>query len=104
MRKRRTTTQDEGRWHREKLGQGNSAWFRLRAVAVHLYTASGAVLAFLILVAAYNSEAVKALWLMLAALLIDSTDGLLVRRRQVKEALPSFDGAHLIDALNLTLL
>ena len=29
-------------------------WFRLRAVAVHLYTASGAVLALLILVAAFQ--------------------------------------------------
>ena len=41
-------------------------WFRLRAVAVHLYTASGAVLALLMLVAAFQGEAVKALWLMLA--------------------------------------
>lgn len=68
-------------------------WFRTRAVAVHLYTASGAVLALLILVAAFQGEAVKALWLMLAALVIDSTDGLLARRFRVSEALPFFDGA-----------
>ena len=68
-------------------------WFRTRAVAVHLYTASGAVLALLILVAAFQGEAVKALWLMLAALIIDSTDGLLARRFRVSEALPFFDGA-----------
>lgn len=68
-------------------------WFRLKAGLVHLYTASGAVLALLILVAAFQGEAVKALWLMLAALLIDSTDGLLARRFRVKEALPFFDGA-----------
>jgi phosphatidylcholine synthase len=68
-------------------------WFRLRAVAVHLYTASGAVLALLILVAAFQNEAVRALWLMLASLLIDSTDGLLARRFRVNEALPFFDGA-----------
>src|SRR5215212_824883 len=68
-------------------------WFRLRAVAVHLYTASGAVLALLILVAAFQGEAVRALWLMLASLLIDSTDGLLARRLRVSEALPLFDGA-----------
>ena len=70
-------------------------WFRLRAVAVHLYTASGVVLALLILVAAYNGEAVRALWLMLASLIIDSTDGLLARRLRVSEALPFFDGAML---------
>ena len=68
-------------------------WFRLRAVAVHLYTASGAVLALLILIAAFQGDAVRALWLMLASLLIDSTDGLLARRLRVSEALPFFDGA-----------
>ena len=70
-------------------------WFRLRAVAVHLYTASGAVLALLILVAAFQGQEVRALWLMLAALAIDSTDGLLARKLRVSEALPFFDGAML---------
>src|ERR671915_2559680 len=70
-------------------------WFRLRAVLVHLYTASGAVLALLILVAAFQGEAVTALWLVLAALIIDSTDDLLARRLRVSEALPFFDGAML---------
>jgi phosphatidylcholine synthase len=69
------------------------SWFRLKAALVHLYTASGAVLALLILVAAFQGEAVRALWLMLAALAIDSTDGLLARKMRVSEALPSFDGA-----------
>jgi phosphatidylcholine synthase len=69
-----------------------SPWLRLRASAVHLYTASGAVLTLLILVAAYNGQAVAALWVALAALVIDSTDGLLARRFRVKEFLPSFDG------------
>jgi phosphatidylcholine synthase len=68
-------------------------WFRLRAAFVHLYTASGVVLALLILVAAFQGEAVRALWLMLASLLIDSTDGLLARRFRVSEALPFLDGA-----------
>ena len=72
-----------------------SPWFRLRAVLVHLYTASGAVLALLVLVAAFQNEAVTALWLMLASLIIDSTDGLLARRFRVSEALPFFDGAML---------
>ena len=68
-------------------------WFRVRAAFVHLYTASGLVLALLILVAAFQNEATKALWLMFASLIIDSTDGLLARRLRVSEALPFFDGA-----------
>ena len=82
------------------IEESDPPWFRLRAAFVHLYTASGAVLALLILVAAYNGNAVQALWLMLAALLIDSTDGLLARRLRVSEALPSFDGARLDDIVD----
>jgi len=67
---------------------------------VHLYTASGAVLTLLILVAAYNGDAVMALWLMLATLVIDSTDGLLARRFRVKEFLPFFDGRRLDDIVD----
>ena len=73
----------------------DSPGFRLRAVLVHLYTASGAVLALLILIAAYEGDTLKALWLMLASLIIESTDGLLARRVRVSEALPFFDGAML---------
>jgi phosphatidylcholine synthase len=79
----------------ETLREAYPPWFKLRAVVVHLYTASGAVLALMILVAAFQGEAVKALWLMLAALIIDSTDDLLARRLRVSEALPFFDGAML---------
>ena len=77
-----------------------SPWLRLRAIAVHLYTASGAVLALLIVVAAYGGDVVRALWLGLAALLIDSTDGLLARRFRVSEFLPKFDGARLDDIVD----
>ncbi len=77
-----------------------SLWLRLRAFAVHLYTASGAVIALLIVVAAVNGDVVRALWLGLAALIIDSTDGLLARRFRVRELLPSFDGARLDDIVD----
>ncbi len=80
----------------EETGKENTTtppWFRMKAGFVHLYTASGAVLALLMLVAAFQGEAVKALWLMFFSLLIDSTDGLLARRFRVSEALPFFDGA-----------
>ncbi len=77
-----------------------SPWLRLRASAVHLYTASGAVLTLLVVITAYNGNAVGALWLLLAALLIDSTDGLLARRYRVKELLPRFDGRRLDDIVD----
>ena len=77
-----------------------SPWLRLRASAVHLYTASGAVLTLLILIAAYNGDTVIALWLVLATLIIDSTDGLLARRYRVKELLPRFDGRRLDDIVD----
>ncbi len=77
-----------------------SHWLRLRASAVHLYTASGAVLTLLILIAAYNGDTVMALWLVLATLVIDSTDGLLARRFRVKEFLPRFDGRRLDDIVD----
>jgi phosphatidylcholine synthase len=68
---------------------------RVAGMGVHLYTASGTVLAFLVVIAAVNGEAIKALWISLAALVIDGTDGMLARRLRVKETIPSFDGAML---------
>jgi phosphatidylcholine synthase len=75
-------------------------WLQARAFAVHLYTASGAVLALLIVMAAFQGMVVQALWLALAALIIDSTDGLLARRFHVNEILPWFDGRRLDDIVD----
>ena len=75
-------------------------WLQARAFTVHLYTASGAVLAFLIVVAAFQGEVVAALWLGLAALIIDSTDGTLARRFHVSEIVPWFDGRRLDDIVD----
>jgi phosphatidylcholine synthase len=66
---------------------------RLAGYAVHLYTASGSVLALLIVVAAVEGHPTTALWLGLATLFIDGTDGMLARRARVKETIPWFDGA-----------
>jgi phosphatidylcholine synthase len=73
---------------------------RLAGAAVHLYTASGSVLALLIVVAAFEGDAVTALWLGLATLIIDGTDGMLARRFRVKETIPWFDGARLDDIVD----
>jgi len=69
------------------------SWSGLRSWVVHGYTATGAVLALLIVLAAVEGDVQKALWLGLAALIIDGTDGMLARRVGVKERLPWFDGA-----------
>lgn len=73
---------------------------QLSAAAVHLYTASGAVLAFLIVLAAVQVDIERALWLGLVALIIDSTDGTLARRFRVSETLPWFDGRRLDDIVD----
>ena len=69
------------------------SWSGLRAASVHAYTATGAVLSLLIVLAAIEGDVERALWLGLAALVIDGTDGMLARRFAVKERLPWFDGA-----------
>ena len=66
---------------------------RLAGAAVHLYTASGSVLGLLIVLAALEGEVEAALWLGLATLFVDGTDGMLARRFRVKETIPWFDGA-----------
>jgi phosphatidylcholine synthase len=70
-----------------------SRGFRLAGAAVHLYTASGSILGLLIVVAAVEGDVEAALWLGLATLFIDGTDGMLARHFRVKETIPWFDGA-----------
>jgi phosphatidylcholine synthase len=75
---------------------------RLRAAgwALHAYTASGSVLALLAVTAAVGGHTVRALWILLAALIIDGTDGALARWLRVKETIPGFDGARLDDIVD----
>lgn len=75
---------------------------RLRAAgwALHAYTASGTVLALLAVTAAATGNTVQVLWILLAALVIDGTDGALARRLRVKETIPGFDGARLDDIVD----
>jgi phosphatidylcholine synthase len=60
---------------------------------VHVYTASGVALALLTVMAVWDHHTVQALWLGLAAMVVDGTDGMLARRLQVKRWIPWFDGA-----------
>ena len=60
---------------------------------VHVYTATGVVLAMLIVMAAWEGDMVRALWLGLAALVVDGTDGMLARGLEVRRHIAGFDGA-----------
>ena len=82
------------------IHRSTSRWSQLSAAAVHLYTASGAVLAFLMVLAAIQGNAVQALWISLITLLVDGTDGMLARRFRVSEMLPWFDGRKLDDIVD----
>ena len=73
---------------------------RVAGAAVHLYTAVGSVLALLIVIAAFEGQVETALWLGLATLFIDGTDGMLARHFRVKETIPWFDGARMDDIVD----
>jgi phosphatidylcholine synthase len=75
-------------------------WQRAGAGAVHVYTACGSAIALLVVLAALDGEPVLALWLLLAALVLDGTDGMLARGLKVKERVPWFDGARLDDIVD----
>ena len=66
---------------------------RLAAWLVHAYTATGAVLALLMVHFSYQHEVRTVLWLFLAAMFVDGTDGMVARRLRVKERVPELDGA-----------
>ena len=88
-------------------GVANAGAPRWKAWGVHLYTASGAVLALLALDAIDRAAYGAAFAWMAVAMLVDCTDGTLARRARVKEVLPQFDGSKLddiVDYLNYVLV
>ena len=74
----------------------------LRAAAVHLYTASGVVLAFLATAEICSAEPdARAVFVLLAvAVLVDATDGPLARRWEVKRWLPAIEGRTIDDIVD----
>lgn len=64
----------------------------LFAIAVHGYTAFGAVLGFLALEAAFRSDWPTTFGMLAAAFFVDATDGTLARRAKVKQVVPWIDG------------
>lgn len=74
-----------------------SAWL------THLVTASSALWGLLAMLAITNGQWVQAFWFMAVSVLIDSFDGMLARRVDVKNVLPQIDGAlldNIVDYLN----
>ncbi len=74
---------------------------------VHAYTASGLVLAFLAVIAIMEGDTTRCLWLFLATMVVDGTDGMLARWVGVKEHVPWFDGAlldNIVDYLTYAFL
>ena len=75
-------------------GRWAAAW------GVHAYTASGAVIAYLALVAIVEERFADVFRWLALAFLIDCTDGALARAVDVKRVLPYYDGARLDDIID----
>jgi phosphatidylcholine synthase len=67
---------------------------------VHLYTASGAVIAAWAILAIFDRDFRTAWILITVTIVLDSTDGALARAFRVKEVLPNFDGRRLDDIVD----
>ena len=91
---RRTTSAAPDRFDPPSAPNRARAWF------VHAYTAAGAVAAFAGTIAVFDGRYRDSFLCMIAATVIDATDGLLARAARVREALPGFDGSRLDDIVD----
>jgi len=74
------------------MGHVSSMTLHLKALSVHLFTATGAVFAMLSMLAAVEQNwSMMFLWLVVA-FIVDGIDGPLARRYDVKTNAPEFDG------------
>lgn len=83
-------------WQRRCLG-----WL------IHAFTASGAFVGLLALVAIHEQRFLSALWLMGVAILIDAVDGMFARIVKIKLAVPQIDGAlldNIVDFFTYTIV
>ncbi len=74
---------------------------------IHAFTASGACVGLMALLAIYQHNLLLALWLMGAAIVIDAVDGMFARTVRIKEAVPEIDGAlldNIVDFFTYTLV
>lgn len=80
---------------------------RLAGWLVHLFTASGAYVGLLALLAIAHHQLLSAFWLMFVAILIDAVDGMFARAVKIKIAVPEIDGAlldNIVDFLNYSIV
>ena len=81
----------------------HQAGARVAAWAVHLFSATGAILALLALIAVSRHQWAEAMYWLFAALVVDGLDGTFARAARVREITPGIDGEVLdlvIDYLN----
>lgn len=74
---------------------------------IHIFTASGAYVGLLALLAIYNQKPLSAFWLMFIAILIDAVDGMFARLVKIKLAVPEIDGAlldNIVDFFTYTIV
>lgn len=77
--------------------------YSLRSWLIHIYTAIGGILGMFALFATLQKNFPLAFFLLILTMVIDSTDGMLARKYEVKKHLPQFDGStldNIIDTLN----
>jgi phosphatidylcholine synthase len=86
-----------------RRGRRRRRWRKFLAWCIHLYTALGLVCAagIAVLLVRRGPEGIRSAFaLMLVAVLIDATDGMLARAIRIKEVLPGFDGRRLDDLVD----
>lgn len=80
---------------------------RLLGWLIHLFTASGACMGLLALLAIYQQDHIRALWFMGAAIVIDAVDGMFARAVKIKQAVPEINGElldNIVDFFNYTIV
>lgn len=80
---------------------------RLTGWLIHLFTASGAIVGLLSLYAIDQHQYLVTFWLMIAAIFIDSVDGMLARLIKIKTVVPEINGElldNMVDFLNYTIV
>lgn len=74
---------------------------------IHAFTASGACVGLLAMMAIHEHNLLMALWLMSAAILIDAVDGIFARSIKIKEVVPEINGElldNIVDFVNYTIV
>lgn len=80
---------------------------RLAGWLVHIFTATGAYVGLLALLAIYQHQWMNAFWLMGVSIIIDAVDGCFARMIDIKVAVPNIDGAlldNIVDFFTYTIV